>query len=40
MIQKLGQPIRSIKVGNQKFLKYKDMTVTIKDEKVADVKVE
>jgi hypothetical protein len=40
VIQKMGQPIRSIKVGDQRFLKYKEMTVVIKDGKVADVKVE
>ncbi len=40
VIEKLGQPIRSIKVGDQKFLKYKEMTVIIKDGKVAEVKVE
>jgi hypothetical protein len=40
VIEKLGQPIRSIKVGDQRFLKYKEMTVIIKDGKVAEVKVE
>lgn len=40
VIEKLGQPIRSIKVGDQKFLKYKEMTVIIKDGKVAEIKVE
>lgn len=40
VIQKLGQPLRSIKVGNDKVLKYKDLTVTLKNGKVADVKVE
>jgi hypothetical protein len=40
VIQKMGQPIRSIKVGDQRFLKYKEMTVVIKDGKVSEVKVE
>ena len=40
VIEKLGQPIRSIKVGDQRFLKYKEMTLIIKDGKVTEVKVE
>lgn len=38
-VKKLGQPLKSIKVGSQKILKYKDMTVTLKAGRVADVKV-
>ncbi len=40
VIQRMEQPIRSMKVGDQRFLKYKEMTVVIKDGKVAEVKVE
>lgn len=40
VIQKLGQPIQSVKFGAQKSLKYKNMTVILKDGKVADVKLE
>lgn len=40
VIQKLGQPLRSIRAGNQKFLKYKEMTITLRDGKVAEVKPE
>ncbi len=40
VIEKLGQPLRTVKVGDQKILKFKDMTVIIKDGKVAEVKVE
>ncbi len=40
VIQKLGQPLQSVKFGDQKTLKYKGMTVVLKDGKVIDVKVE
>jgi len=40
LIQNLGQPLKSIKVGEQKVMKYKDITVTLKDGKVVDVKIE
>ncbi|MEK7992817.1 MAG: hypothetical protein AAB403_03330 [Planctomycetota bacterium] len=40
VIQKLGQPLRSIKIGDQKSLRYKDMTVILKDGKVTEVKFE
>jgi hypothetical protein len=40
VIQKLGQPIRTVKVGDQKILKFKEMTVVTKEGKVVDVKVE
>ncbi len=39
ILKKTGQPIKTIQVGNQKFLKYSEMTVIIKDGKVAEVKV-
>lgn len=37
---KLGEPLKTVRVGSQKTLKYPDMTVILKDGKVADVKVE
>jgi hypothetical protein len=40
VIQRLGQPLKSIRVGNQKSLRYRDMTVILKDGKVAEVKLE
>jgi len=40
VIEKLGQPLRTVKVGDQKILKFKEMTVIIKDGKVSEVKVE
>jgi hypothetical protein len=40
VVAKLGQPLRSVKVGVQKLLKFKDMTVILTDGKVAEVKVE
>ncbi len=40
VIQKLGQPLKSIKVGNQKSLKYKDMTVLLKDGRVTEIKLD
>lgn len=40
VIQKLGQPLQSVKFGDQKSLKYRGMTVVLKDGKVVDVKVE
>jgi hypothetical protein len=40
VVQRLGQPIRTVKVGDQKILKFKEMTVIIKAGKVAEVKVE
>jgi hypothetical protein len=39
VIQKLGQPLRSLKVGNQKSLDYKDVTVILKDGVVVDVRL-
>jgi hypothetical protein len=40
VVTALGEPLRSVKVGAQKFLKYKDMTVILTDGKVTSVKVE
>jgi hypothetical protein len=40
VIQKLGQPLQSIKFGDQKSLKYKGVTVVLKDGKVIDLKVD
>ncbi len=40
VIAKLGTPLKIIKLGSDKILKFKDLTVTFKDGKVADVKVE
>jgi len=40
VVKKIGEPLRSVKVGAQKFLKFKDMTVILVDGKVTDVKVE
>jgi hypothetical protein len=40
VVEKLGEPLRSIKVGVQKFLKFKGMTVILTDGKVSSVKVE
>ncbi|OFV95572.1 MAG: hypothetical protein A3H28_16925 [Acidobacteria bacterium RIFCSPLOWO2_02_FULL_61_28] len=40
VLQKLGEPSKTIRVGNQKSLKYEDMTVILKDGKVVDVKLE
>lgn len=40
VIAKLGAPIKSIRIGPQKTLKYADMTIVLKDGKVVDVKVE
>jgi hypothetical protein len=40
VIAKLGEPLKTVRVGSQKTLKYADMTVILKDGKVADVKVE
>lgn len=40
VIEKLGEPLKTIRFGPQKTLKYPDMTVTLKDGKVSDVKVE
>lgn len=40
VVKKLGEPLRSVKVGAQKFLKFKDMTVILIDGKVTSVKVE
>jgi len=40
VIKRLGQPLRSLTTGTQKSLKYKDLTVTLKDGKVTDVKLE
>jgi len=38
--KQLGEPTRIIKVGKQTFLKYPDMTITIEDGKVINIKVE
>jgi hypothetical protein len=40
VVKKLGQPLKSLKAGNQKSLKYKDMTVILKDGKVVEVKLD
>lgn len=40
VIAKLGEPLKTVRVGSQKTLKYPDMTIILKDGKVADVKVE
>ncbi len=40
VIQALGQPLQTIKFGDQKSLKYKGMTVVLKDGKVVDLKTE
>jgi hypothetical protein len=40
VIQALGQPLQTVKFGEQKSLKYKGMTVVLKDGKVVDLKVE
>jgi hypothetical protein len=40
VVKKLGEPLRSVKVGEQKFLKFKDMTVILTAGKVTSVKVE
>ncbi len=40
VIAKLGTPLKTIKLGSDKILKFKDLTVTFKGGKVADVKVE
>lgn len=40
VIQVLGQPLQTVKFGDQKSLKYKGMTVVLKDGKVVDLKVE
>lgn len=40
VVKKLGEPLRSVKVGAQRFLKFKDMTVILTDGKVTSVKVE
>lgn len=40
VVQKLGAPQKTLRVGTQKSLKYKDMTVILKDGKVAEVKLE
>jgi hypothetical protein len=40
VIKKLGEPVKSVRVGSQKILKFKDLTVILKDGKVADVKIE
>ena len=39
ILQKLGQPTRTVRVGNQKSLVYADMTITVTDGKVSDVKL-
>ncbi len=39
VIQKLGQPIRTVKVGGQKILKFKEMTVVTKDGKVVLIRI-
>jgi hypothetical protein len=40
VLKKLGEPLKTIRFGTQKTLKYQDMTVVLKDGKVVDVKVE
>ncbi len=40
VLKKLGEPEKTIQVGEQKYLRYKDMTIIIKDSKVLDVKVQ
>jgi hypothetical protein len=40
VVAKLGEPLRTIRVGSQKTLKYPDMTIILKDGKVSEVKVE
>jgi hypothetical protein len=40
VIAKLGEPLKTVRFGSQKTLKYPDMTVILKDGKVANVKVE
>jgi hypothetical protein len=40
VIQALGQPLQTVKFGEQKSLKYKGMTIVLKDGKVVDLKVE
>jgi len=40
VIKALGQPLQTVKFGEQKTLKYKGMTVILKDGKVTDLKVE
>ncbi len=39
VIQKLGQPLKSIRVGSQKSLTYEDMTVILREGKVVEVKL-
>jgi hypothetical protein len=40
ILQKLGQPLQTVRFGNQKTLKYKGMSIVLKDGKVIDLKVE
>ena len=40
VVERLGKPLRTVKVGEQKFLKFKDMTVILTDGKVTSVKIE
>ena len=40
VLQRLGEPLRSLSVGNQKSLKYPDLTVILRDGKVVEVKLE
>jgi hypothetical protein len=40
IIKKLGQPLKTLKVGNQKSLQFKQMTVILKDGVVVDVKLQ
>jgi hypothetical protein len=40
VLAKLGEPLKTIRVGSQKTLKYEDMTIVLKDGKVSDVRVE
>ncbi len=40
VIQKLGKPMKTLTVGNQKSMAYKDMTIVLKNGEVADVKLQ
>ena len=40
VIKRLGQPLRAIRVGNRKSLKYQEMTVILTDGKVTEVKLD
>jgi len=40
IVKRLGAPLKTIKIGSGKILKFKDVTITLKDGKVSDIKVE